>query len=72
MTSAHTLKSYWSTLSPTEKIYKSRDIRAACSISRYVFHNWMHGITPVPVEQMNKINKAIGKTIFANAEIYEK
>lgn len=72
MTSAQALKCYFSTLSPTEKIYKSRDIRAACSISRHVFHNWMHGITPVPVAQMNKINKASGKTIFANAEIYEK
>lgn len=68
MTANDALDKYLSSLSPRERIAKSRDIRDACRISRFVLCFWRSGRTPIPWYFLPKITETIGQNIFENIE----
>lgn len=68
MTANEALDNYLSSLSPKERIAKSRDIREICKKSRFVLCDWRRGRTNIDLAWRDKITEAIGKNIFINVE----
>lgn len=66
MTANEALDKYLSSLSPTERIAKSRDIRTICRKSPSVLCYWRRGRTKIDLAWRDKISEAIGENIFAN------
>ncbi len=66
MTANHALDKYLSTLESTERVAKSRDIRAFCQISRFVLSDWRRGRTQIPCLFRDKIKEVVGENIFEN------
>lgn len=64
MTANEALNVYLSSLSPTERMAKSRDIRILCEVSKEVLYNWRKGKTPIGRLQRREITKIIGSDIF--------
>lgn len=66
MTANDVLDSYMSSLPSSERIAKSRDIRALCHVSTSVLSDWRRKRTPIPWYFIDKITAAIGENIFEN------
>lgn len=64
MTANEALDKYMSSLTPRERIAKSRDIRAVCRVSTSVLCFWRSGRTRIPWFLLDKITEAIGENIF--------
>lgn len=66
MTPNEALDSYLRSLSPRERIAKSRDIREVCQKTNYVLYDWRHGRSNIDIAWQAKITEAIGEDIFIN------
>lgn len=66
MTANDVLDSYMSSLPSSERIAKSRDIRALCHVSTDVLSDWRRKRTTIPGDFLDKITAAIGENIFEN------
>lgn len=68
MTANEALDAYLKSLSPAERVAKSRDICALCDVSYQVLYNWRKGYTPIGKLQRREISKIIGADIFTDIE----
>lgn len=68
MTPNEALDSYLRSLSPRERIAKSRDIREVCQKTNAVLYDWRHGRSNIDIAWQAKITEAIGENIFINCD----
>lgn len=62
------LDSYLRSLPNRERIAKSRDIREALGISRYVLSFWRRGRTPIHPVFFDKIIEIVGVDLYSYVE----
>lgn len=68
MTANEALDNYFKTLSPKERIAKSRDIRGFCKKSLCVLSDWRRGRSAISLECQAKITDILGINLFENIE----
>lgn len=60
---------YMSSLSPRERIAKSRDLTEIGKLEKYTISDWRRGRAKIPIAWQHKISEIVGVNVFANVEI---
>lgn len=68
MTANEALNDYLSSLSPRERIAKSRDIRTLCKIEAWNLSDWKTGRVKISPQWQRKISEIVGENIFVNVD----
>lgn len=68
MNTNQSLDLYLTSLPNSERIAKSRDIRAMLKISRAKLSNWRRGITPLHPVFLHEISEIVGVDLMGNVE----
>lgn len=68
MTANEALNDYLSSLSPMERIAKSRDIRILGNIESWNLSDWKTGRVKISPQWQRKISDIVGENIFVNVE----
>lgn len=68
MTANEALDNYMSSLSPRERIAKSRDLRNLGNFSPWNLSDWRRGRVKISPQMQAKISGILGENIFVNVD----
>lgn len=68
MTANEALNNYLSSLSPRERIAKSRDIRELGNLESWNLSDWKTGRVKISPQWQRKISEIVGKNIFEDVD----